>query len=393
MAEMKEVLDKCIDHIMAGSRTIEECLAEHPSFSEELKPFLELALELKEQPAVTMTRGAKTRIRRGIMEGINAERTARRPWWERMVGPIFGKAIRRGHAFAGAAIALLLIVALTGAGIVHASQGSIPGDTLYPVKRGVERARLSSASNDRGRAKLHLTFADQRVEEIVGVADRDRETELEGLLGDYTQELEAASQVAGTDPGGTEAEGGGMREEVLASVQEATSRHIQVLERALECAPAQAQPGLGRALEASRRGQERASAALGHLGPPTSVPQGRQETSNHAPTPEPGATIHVAAITMWYERKGANYFVYAGVAIVNENEQPVSGVSVSVEIELPDGSVSTESGATGSEGMVTFRVLSRQGGAYTSMVTDVVKEGWSYDPTADIGTSESLPVP
>jgi N-acetylmuramoyl-L-alanine amidase len=109
------------------------------------------------------------------------------------------------------------------------------------------------------------------------------------------------------------------------------------------------------------------------------------------PTPDPGGTMHVAAIDMSYEKKGPNVFVSTRVTIQDEAGQPVSGATVSLETTQPDEVVS-DIGTTGDDGIATFKLKSNQAGEYTSTVTAVGKYGWVYDVEANVETSETLSV-
>ncbi|MDP6607372.1 MAG: FecR family protein [Dehalococcoidia bacterium] len=51
-ARFVDVLEICISDIVAGRRTVADCLAEWPQFSDELAPLLEAAMAMREQPAV-----------------------------------------------------------------------------------------------------------------------------------------------------------------------------------------------------------------------------------------------------------------------------------------------------------------------------------------------------
>ena len=106
----------------------------------------------------------------------------------------------------------------------------------------------------------------------------------------------------------------------------------------------------------------------------------------------PGRQMHVGDISMWYVKRGL-YRVYTKVPILDENGEAVPDATVYLDTTLPDGSVKSFIGTTGSDGMVTFGVKSKLTGTYTSTVTDVVKEGWTYDPLSNVETSESLTVP
>ena len=108
--------------------------------------------------------------------------------------------------------------------------------------------------------------------------------------------------------------------------------------------------------------------------------------------PPPG-DMHVDAIDMWYSTAGPNYFVNTKVTIVDADGAAVPEATVYLEMTLPDESTVSGSGATNSEGTVTFKLRSRQAGTYISTVTNVVKDDWTYDSEVNVETSDSLIVP
>ena len=73
-----------------------------------------------------------------------------------------------------------LIIALTGGGTVAASQGSLPGDTLYSVKLFTEDTRTAVAFNPDSKARLQIKFAAERIDEIKTILE-ERGVEVEGL--------------------------------------------------------------------------------------------------------------------------------------------------------------------------------------------------------------------
>jgi PKD repeat protein len=105
-----------------------------------------------------------------------------------------------------------------------------------------------------------------------------------------------------------------------------------------------------------------------------------------------GGTMHVSTIDMWYSTAGPNYFIYTQVTIVDGSNNPVPEATVDVTTTLPDGSASG-SGSTGSDGVVTFKLKSRQGGTYTSTVTNVTHASLTYTPGDNVEDEETLPVP
>lgn len=102
-------------------------------------------------------------------------------------------------------------------------------------------------------------------------------------------------------------------------------------------------------------------------------------------------TMHVAAIDMWYDTKGPNYFIYTRVTIRDADGAAVPEATVYLEMTLPGGSKASGSGDTNGQGTVTFKLKSRQSATYTSNVTNVAKDGWSYDEESSV-TSASIPV-
>jgi N-acetylmuramoyl-L-alanine amidase len=111
------------------------------------------------------------------------------------------------------------------------------------------------------------------------------------------------------------------------------------------------------------------------------------------PTPEPGGTLHVAAIDLWSVQKGPKYSVYTRVTIQDESWQPAAGATVSVSIILPDGSRASYADNTGDDGTVTFKLRSSQSGIYRSEVAEVQKAGWEYSADANVETVEEVTVP
>jgi len=101
--------------------------------------------------------------------------------------------------------------------------------------------------------------------------------------------------------------------------------------------------------------------------------------------------LHVNSIDMWYRPAGPNRFVSTKVEIFSSDSATVSGATVYLKTTLPDDSIILSSGDTADDGTITFEIKSRQTGTYTSTVTNVVKDGWKYNPEGT-ETSESLTV-
>lgn len=115
-------------------------------------------------------------------------------------------------------------------------------------------------------------------------------------------------------------------------------------------------------------------------------------------TSEPsGDTMHVASIEMSTDRRqaGKNTFVWAvaTVTIVNASDMPVAGAMVSGH--WSDATTDSDSGITDASGVVSLTsnsLKNPKGVTFTFTVDNVVKDGWTYNSTANTETSDSISV-
>ena len=174
----------------------------------------------------------------GALKAAGAERRVRLSWHSWKV-----------RLASGAAVLALLFGG--GVGLVSASSGALPGDTLYPVKRAAEEARLFFALSDDARESLRLDMTHERVRELERLHSGGREApaSLYDAIADGTARL--TNKVADTnDP------------ELAQKLLELTERQQQVLQDVAARAPEPAKGALQHALERSQEGHERAVDAL-----------------------------------------------------------------------------------------------------------------------------------
>lgn len=109
--------------------------------------------------------------------------------------------------------------------------------------------------------------------------------------------------------------------------------------------------------------------------------------------PGPDEVMHIAAVDMGYQARGRNAFVYTQVAIQDSDGEPVPGASVTIALTKPDGLVLEDASVTGDDGTVTIKSKASLSGEYVSTVTAVSKDGWEYNPSANVENGETLTVP
>ncbi|MCR4393756.1 MAG: DUF5667 domain-containing protein, partial [Dehalococcoidales bacterium] len=156
------LLNECIERIMRGE-TVEECLRRYPEQAEELKPLLQTVLKARQVSQIQPEAGFKSRARQEFQRAIYEKQASRREkagWWH----------WRWQSAWAMAIIAVLIV--LLGGGAVVAAAGSMPDNPLYPVKLAAEQIQLSLTFSDIGKAELNAKLADERVNELVYLAEK-----------------------------------------------------------------------------------------------------------------------------------------------------------------------------------------------------------------------------
>jgi hypothetical protein len=102
-------------------------------------------------------------------------------------------------------------------------------------------------------------------------------------------------------------------------------------------------------------------------------------------------TMHVASIVPRFV--AAQDVVRARVTIHDANDAVVSGAAVTVAITVPGGSQTMATRTTNARGRASFSTPATASGTYTFRVTDVTRAGHTYDPAANLETSDSVVVP
>lgn len=85
--------------------------------------------------------------------------------------PLVSAPNRRQRRLSVAAAAFVVIGG--SAGVAAAAESALPGDALYPIKRGIESAQVSLNSSDSGKGQDLLRQASTRLEEVDGLLGSD----------------------------------------------------------------------------------------------------------------------------------------------------------------------------------------------------------------------------
>ncbi len=222
---------------------------------------------------------------------------------------------RWGRLRTAALIAVLTVMVMIGSGLGAASVSAraLPGDSLYPVKRGFEEVSLAFSFSADGDVQLLADFTDRRLAEVEQLAAQGRESDLLLGLKYYEQtlsRLDAAIKALPSDSGSAQ----------LDDLQARLTRHTDVLTALRDRLPEQAQPALDLAVEHSQQTNDAVGELRHNLAPefappdvlgsstsepisnadgssPTATPEADTETTTPVPslTPEPSATSESTA--------------------------------------------------------------------------------------------------
>jgi hypothetical protein len=279
----EDILQACIDDVLAGRKTPGECVALYPQFPD-LRAYLNAAVVLQATQSLSLSPDVEQRIEARLRQRVSELSIAPSP----VARPSRRPVGLRWVVAPGLAVSLLL------AGIgTTAAAGSNPGDLLYGVKRAEETAQVF-LSPDSARASAYAGLARHRLDEMTVVLQRgnpDAST-VNKLSGDLTEQTSAALAFVDDAPAERQAD-------ILNNLVQMTSEQQAVLASVQQVAPPEAQEGLKRALQASGAGHARAVERLEQVlasQKPKNSPTPGTATSSATATPaanQPDDETHV----------------------------------------------------------------------------------------------------
>jgi len=152
--KLLDALERCLQGMEQGE-PLDSVLTRFPHLAAQLRPLLETAVRARSTRLEGLPPAALARQRsRGLVLAANLRRGKQRI-------PV------RRHSWRSTIIVLSVIALLvmSSNGLLIASAHSIPGDTLYPLKRSVESTQLHLVSDPAEREALEHQFDERRVDE------------------------------------------------------------------------------------------------------------------------------------------------------------------------------------------------------------------------------------
>jgi len=254
---LEQALEHCLQDL-ACTGDVEASLVRYPSYADQLRPLLELAQviqgyygDVPEAPGRLasgrerlLAAAAQQRARATLETSEARARTTRRKM-----------RLTFATRLVGILAAVVMGVTALGGGMAWAANDSLPGDPLYPVKTTVEDMRLALTSAPEDQVDLALRFVEERVEEIQGLLEVERQVPDEAITR-MEQHVEQALVYAAWVPSDEE------MADVLGQITVRTRIQAQILEQMQLTASQQTRARLGQAAAICRRGAEAAEAGL-----------------------------------------------------------------------------------------------------------------------------------
>lgn len=176
-SDFELILEECLAQMRVG-KALEECLSAHPAQAKRLRPLLGAAVRVWEIPipraraeAVQAGRErllAEAKFRAASPSPVSSGRFSRytkQVLCSLQIALLGRKRSSLNLALTMAAIFVIVLLA-TGSLTVNASASSLPGDSLYGVKRSWENVRLSMTPSQQGRQRLQEQYDEERRDEV-----------------------------------------------------------------------------------------------------------------------------------------------------------------------------------------------------------------------------------
>ena len=249
------LLAECIDNIKAGRCSVESCMSKYPYIKNSLGPLLEVVSMVRTLRDIEPSSEYRERVRIKIMEQIydRSEALAKKPlpryFYKTTSAPLSGRIALKRLKIAALFIISIFVISAMGAGTIFASQDSLPGDMVYPVKIASEKVHLLSVRDSVDRVEIYLKWADNRIGEMKALNDKNNMEKIDIAIQGYNKDLDMAMENLEID-------------EAAELVALATTRQLAVLEEVFGKVPEQSQHAIKTAIEISKKGHEAAILAL-----------------------------------------------------------------------------------------------------------------------------------
>jgi hypothetical protein len=246
-----ELLDRAIQRMLEGKAPFEDSTQADAGAAAGLEPLLDTTSRVR---ILIRVRAPMPDFFAGLERRLLKQKIIRAPFPARRESSIAAGALwGRLRTAALASIIAAVVMIGSGLGAASVSAQALPGDALYPVKRGFEEVSLTFSFSIAGDVQWLADFADRRLAEVEELVAQGRGSDL--LLGlkyydETLSRLDAA--IKALAPGSGSAQ--------LENLQARLARHADTLSALRDRLPEQARPALDLAVEHSQKSEEKVEA-------------------------------------------------------------------------------------------------------------------------------------
>jgi len=245
-----EILDWCLDAIETQGLTVAECLARFEDHRDVLEPFLNVEAQFRfaqtVQPSDAFRQESFARLRTRLKPRSQTRSIGN---WISSQLALLQRSQRR-LAFSLMALVVILILSGLTTSTIRAADKAQPGDSLYPVELAVENVQLGFSPPGKA-VGLRLRFAQKRLHAAEDLAQQGDDLHMQEALDNYHTLITDA-----------ELENSGVDVEAFQQIETVLNVHQERLEALLDKVPEAAHPGIERAIQASKHGQEVAGQSI-----------------------------------------------------------------------------------------------------------------------------------
>ena len=195
--EFERILELSLTQLENGVE-LEVILKENPHFAAKLKPLLRAGLLARSLPEPKFQAAKRKGRNRLLAEADRMKQEGKftkngtksvfsrysGQWFKNIGNLLVGKENTEMKLLPRLAIYGLMTVLIAGFFTVSASASSLPGDSLYGLKLGMEQAQLALTFNDDARLELEDEFEGERLDEVESLLGEGRQEDVEfrGLI-------------------------------------------------------------------------------------------------------------------------------------------------------------------------------------------------------------------
>ena len=184
---IQDILDQCVDAVVAGEESIDSCCARYPELAPVLEPLMDIEIQARAALAVAVGEQAKAGAREAVLaraRDLSGARADSSRWTL--------KTARHRLSLRPVAIAATLMAFMfTGTAVAATMAG--PDSILYPLKQQMEAARTVLALQDADKAAVEIGYANARLDEVAGMVADNKPEYVPALLDRYDSHMDAAA--------------------------------------------------------------------------------------------------------------------------------------------------------------------------------------------------------